>query len=115
LTRHVARRAAGDIWHRADAAQAGAVARAADERPAVTSRRCQNAAALDGAGRHVRDPAGARIAQLRLRRIFGRFDDTVADGLGAARRVGPEDVRSEEHTSELQSRETLVCRLLLEK
>src|SRR5436309_9435999 len=27
----------------------------------------------------------------------------------------PEKVRSEEHTSELQSRENLVCRLLLEK
>src|SRR5690606_40663116 len=28
---------------------------------------------------------------------------------------GTKDVRSEEHTSELQSRENLVCRLLLEK
>src|SRR5690606_40873445 len=28
---------------------------------------------------------------------------------------GDKDVRSEEHTSELQSRENLVCRLLLEK
>src|SRR3712207_9017603 len=28
---------------------------------------------------------------------------------------GPADVRSEEHTSELQSRQYLVCRLLLEK
>src|SRR3712207_8117820 len=28
---------------------------------------------------------------------------------------GPSDVRSEEHTSELQSRQYLVCRLLLEK
>src|SRR5690349_24121901 len=28
---------------------------------------------------------------------------------------GQEDVRSEEHTSELQSRRDLVCRLLLEK
>src|SRR5690606_40984842 len=32
---------------------------------------------------------------------------------GARRR--PLDLRSEEHTSELQSRENLVCRLLLEK
>src|SRR3712207_7533509 len=32
---------------------------------------------------------------------------------GARRRIG--DVRSEEHTSELQSRQYLVCRLLLEK
>src|SRR5438270_10537810 len=29
--------------------------------------------------------------------------------------VGPERVRSEEHTSELQSQSNLVCRLLLEK
>src|SRR5207302_8294768 len=29
--------------------------------------------------------------------------------------VGPVRLRSEEHTSELQSRENLVCRLLLEK
>src|SRR5690606_40236739 len=31
------------------------------------------------------------------------------------RQVGPCGARSEEHTSELQSRENLVCRLLLEK
>src|SRR5207302_10699780 len=30
-------------------------------------------------------------------------------------RISPSLVRSEEHTSELQSRENLVCRLLLEK
>src|SRR5690606_39838989 len=36
---------------------------------------------------------------------------------GSARRSGPAETtpRSEEHTSELQSRENLVCRLLLEK
>src|SRR5690606_40695643 len=33
----------------------------------------------------------------------------------APRRSGPGKGRSEEHTSELQSRENLVCRLLLEK
>src|SRR2546422_5204803 len=32
-----------------------------------------------------------------------------------SRPVGPRDQRSEEHTSELQSRLHLVCRLLLEK
>src|SRR3712207_8325761 len=31
------------------------------------------------------------------------------------RHHGPQDGRSEEHTSELQSRQYLVCRLLLEK
>src|SRR5258707_4371185 len=33
----------------------------------------------------------------------------------AARRAAPVCLRSEEHTSELQSRQYLVCRLLLEK
>src|SRR3712207_7046969 len=42
-------------------------------------------------------------------------------GAGASRRielrfrVSPVEIRSEEHTSELQSRQYLVCRLLLEK
>src|SRR5438445_2371934 len=40
-----------------------------------------------------------------------RFDDTPAVRLGG--RVV--ETRSEEHTSELQSRQYLVCRLLLEK
>src|SRR3712207_8483057 len=50
--------------------------------------------------------AGAvgRIAQSGERRIAGRD-----------RPHGKEAVRSEEHTSELQSRQYLVCRLLLEK
>src|SRR6266511_2598666 len=42
-----------------------------------------------------------------LLRVFNRMYDLVAN----ARAEG----RSEEHTSELQSRENLVCRLLLEK
>src|SRR5690606_40719579 len=41
-----------------------------------------------------------------------RASDDVHE-LGACARIGAE--RSEEHTSELQSREKLVCRLLLEK
>src|SRR5690606_42038641 len=48
------------------------------------------------------DPAAADQANRRL-----EPDDAVDRG-------GAED-RSEEHTSELQSRENLVCRLLLEK
>src|SRR3712207_8063783 len=41
----------------------------------------------------------------------------LVDGGGGRHRVGEEvdRVRSEEHTSELQSRQYLVCRLLLEK
>src|SRR5207249_9143235 len=41
-------------------------------------------------------------------------DRLPTDGLEEFRRV-PRDGRSEEHTSELQSRFDLVCRLLLEK
>src|SRR5437870_7177568 len=43
--------------------------------------------------------------------LIKRFIDPDAEVLY----VAPDDVRSEEHTSELQSRGHLVCRLLLEK
>src|SRR2546422_7360078 len=46
-----------------------------------------------------------------LRRLRGRG----VRGGHAGRRQGPQPRRSEEHTSELQSRLHLVCRLLLEK
>src|SRR3712207_7776351 len=36
-------------------------------------------------------------------------------GPGTVQVIARDDVRSEEHTSELQSRQYLVCRLLLEK
>src|SRR3712207_7480544 len=41
-------------------------------------------------------------------KLLRGFDEDVRDALGEA-------YRSEEHTSELQSRQYLVCRLLLEK
>src|SRR3712207_8484471 len=47
---------------------------------------------------HLRDARGADLA-----------------GAGGADLHGPREHRSEEHTSELQSRQYLVCRLLLEK
>src|SRR5690606_40705425 len=47
--------------------------------------------------------------QLRLKALDDRFLETLND-LGVSNFE-----RSEEHTSELQSRENLVCRLLLEK
>src|SRR5947209_9705701 len=50
-----------------------------------------------------------RRAQCRLRR---RADSAIAGRPGGAAGDLP---RSEEHTSELQSRQYLVCRLLLEK
>src|SRR3712207_8972992 len=44
----------------------------------------------------------------------GRVADPGKDGPGSDR-CAPAERRSEEHTSELQSRQYLVCRLLLEK
>src|SRR5690606_39762047 len=44
----------------------------------------------------------------------GSFSGTV-DGTELTAELKSSEARSEEHTSELQSRENLVCRLLLEK
>src|SRR5690606_41592638 len=69
---------------------------------------------LSGQRRGI-DAGPARLAQRRAARDDGR----AAAGLAADRRIagarGVRRARSEEHTSELQSRENLVCRLLLEK
>src|SRR3712207_8599939 len=56
---------------------------------------------------HARDRTG------RLER--GGEDDASAEAHPRAQRPRPVGLRSEEHTSELQSRQYLVCRLLLEK
>src|SRR5438309_1721665 len=55
--------------------------------------------------------AGSRVAFEELVRRFDR--DVLRLALNLMKR--PEDARSEEHTSELQSQFHLVCRLLLEK
>src|SRR3712207_8198383 len=73
--------------------------------PYTTLFRSQVGGVQPGAGQRVHDHAGRR---------------GLAVGAGDGdRRLGPrqlaEQVRSEEHTSELQSRQYLVCRLLLEK
>src|SRR2546430_10977831 len=61
---------------------------------------------------------------LRTERPTGRRGDAVATALRPAHNrvtrrgryvMAPKRVRSEEHTSELQSQSNLVCRLLLEK
>src|SRR5690606_40016617 len=59
----------------------------------------------------TRMPAGANpdMFALTLPLSFGQ------DGLALFAFIGGFSSRSEEHTSELQSRENLVCRLLLEK
>src|SRR2546430_3310770 len=51
---------------------------------------------------------------LPISRAAGRPWRTGASGRAPPRRA-PSTVRSEEHTSELQSQSNLVCRLLLEK
>src|SRR3712207_7160356 len=56
-------------------------------------------------------PPPVRPAHLPLRRPVGGGDRAVREPDGAPARPA----RSEEHTSELQSRQYLVCRLLLEK
>src|SRR2546430_9516969 len=66
------------------------------------------------------DPLEALVAvQLALaagRLLDQLLDDRVGgDALGGGGEVGQDAVRSEEHTSELQSQSNLVCRLLLEK
>src|SRR3712207_8027134 len=58
--------------------------------------------------RHAVDVADARRLLAELLRLAGAAQ-------AQPRRPGRSDARSEEHTSELQSRQYLVCRLLLEK
>src|SRR5215208_6381554 len=57
-------------------------------------------------------PASPRTRPRRIRRCSRR---PPAWGRGGRRSPRPSRARSEEHTSELQSRGHLVCRLLLEK
>src|SRR2546427_3377007 len=67
---------------------------------------------FDGGADHL----GAQFNEILVRHIQEtRFDPSV--GLLAERRQGHgvHPLRSEEHTSELQSQSNLVCRLLLEK
>src|SRR5690606_40675108 len=66
------------------------------------------------------DSGGASVRGRKDGRTEGRKDGRTEgrkDGRTEGRKDGNQNVanRSEEHTSELQSRENLVCRLLLEK
>src|SRR3712207_7919778 len=54
-------------------------------------------------------------ASLELEGYVVREAGSAEEGLTALDEEPPDLIRSEEHTSELQSRQYLVCRLLLEK
>src|SRR5690606_40017493 len=84
---------------------------------------------LDGSGRGQRYSAARRLFVARnrpdrlavdrlvqpLQVAGGRLSDLSGRAGTACQARGRDGSRSEEHTSELQSRENLVCRLLLEK
>src|SRR5690606_40735312 len=73
--------------------------------------------------RHPGQPRAPGAGQSKQVRVEGRLLLLRGGQMGACRRSAGETLRglsrrrarSEEHTSELQSRENLVCRLLLEK
>src|SRR3712207_7324138 len=60
-------------------------------------------------------PTAIAAGRLRPARPGGCSVTGSSEGMSAAVAVGASSGRSEEHTSELQSRQYLVCRLLLEK
>src|SRR5690606_40254274 len=69
---------------------------------------------LDGPG-GATPRSGRRVAAHPSRRAPGRPRCCCPPRAPRRTAVRPRRARSEEHTSELQSRENLVCRLLLEK
>src|SRR5438874_9853681 len=81
--------------------------------PYTTLFRSMAALALgSSAARELLDEIGS---PLELGAINATHAVTVSGPSDAIERLGAEARRSEEHTSELQSRRDLVCRLLLEK
>src|SRR3712207_7468597 len=62
----------------------------------------------------VRPPA-VRIPSIDASMAFMVRAGSSSSGVARARSITSSGTRSEEHTSELQSRQYLVCRLLLEK
>src|SRR3712207_8938515 len=83
--------------------------------PYTTLFRSQAGDALPGASGHAREVRKAKRPR-SADRVTGETEALAVHDLAANRdHVGRGQVRSEEHTSELQSRQYLVCRLLLEK
>src|SRR5690606_40433278 len=64
---------------------------------------------------HVGTPKGTRTI-IAMGEVKGmKLSHVAIAPLGSLTKTPKDNMRSEEHTSELQSRENLVCRLLLEK
>src|SRR3712207_8373721 len=55
------------------------------------------------------------VPRVNHHKMFGAFRALNHSRFSSIRAASPSVFRSEEHTSELQSRQYLVCRLLLEK
>src|SRR3712207_8960239 len=66
------------------------------------------------AGKTWEEPRGCQPMP-RIKIAVAEIAEETAETEDAAQRERPPRPRSEEHTSELQSRQYLVCRLLLEK
>src|SRR5258707_2163544 len=66
-----------------------------------------------GEGQHQEEKEAHAAHAPRVAELHARLPDP--HGVQMQEDVGEHDERSEEHTSELQSRQYLVCRLLLEK
>src|SRR5436309_14798652 len=76
------------------------------------TRRSSDLLALHNAPSMVQVAGETRTRGAEVRAAYAAFVPGVTLSAGATRQYTS---RSEEHTSELQSRENLVCRLLLEK
>src|SRR2546422_888150 len=96
-----------DIVSKQQLDAAEAAARAADAALAAAQAALVGADARVGAARAARDQAALNLSYTRI--------TAPASGVVSKKTVELGQLRSEEHTSELQSRLHLVCRLLLEK
>src|SRR5690606_40358671 len=90
--------------------------RQVDSSPAATIRPIPDQAIQSGIWSQTRaESKAAKMMVLYCRAAVSRADPIPKARVMASCPTRPVTPRSEEHTSELQSRENLVCRLLLEK